>query len=95
MLEEILQLDSRLLAASKAAEARCAAAFARMDEVCAYNEAKVMKAFADSGYTGNLNYEAARFVSKLPADLLPQGGQLMADVCRHLVNRYEYYKSQN
>lgn len=52
----------------------------------------VMKAFADSGYTGNLNYEAAYFLHSVPNDLLPQSAQYMADVGKHLIDRYEYYK---
>ena len=61
MLEQIMQLDANLAEKSRAAEARCADAFARMDEICAYNEAKVMKAFADcrvseSHFAGSTGY---------------------------------------
>lgn len=61
MTEEFYQLDSRLLAKAKEAEERCCAAFARIDETCAYNEAKVLRAFADcrvseSHFAGSTGY---------------------------------------
>lgn len=52
----------------------------------------VMKAFAESGYAGDLNYEAARFVSKVPDAFLPTGAGYMAAVGKHLIGRYRYYK---
>lgn len=52
----------------------------------------VMKAFAESGYTGDLNYEAARFVSKVPGAFLAEGAGYMAAVGRYLIGRYNYYK---
>ena len=54
---------------------------------------EVMKAFAESGYTGDLNYEAARFISRVPDGLLPEGAGYMADVCRYLISRYNYYRN--
>lgn len=61
MTEEFYQLDSRLLAKAKEAEERCCAAFARIDETCAYNEAKVLRAFTDcrvseSHFAGSTGY---------------------------------------
>ena len=53
----------------------------------------VMKAFARSGYAGNLNYEAAYFASKLPAEFLPEGAKYMAAVGKHLISRYHHYKA--
>jgi len=53
----------------------------------------VMKALAQVGYTGNLNYEASRCVSNVPKDFLPTGAGYMAAVGKHLISRFEYYKS--
>lgn len=52
----------------------------------------VMKAFAESGYTGNLNYEASRFVSKVPADFLPESARYMSAVGHHLIGRFQKYQ---
>lgn len=54
---------------------------------------KVAKAFAQSGYTGNLNYEAAGFVSKVPAELLTEGAKYMASVGKYLIGRFHHYQS--
>ena len=53
----------------------------------------VMKAFAQSGYTGNVNYEAAYFVSKVPPELLPQGAKYMAAVGQHLIDCFHHYQT--
>lgn len=53
----------------------------------------VMKAFAQSGYAGNLNYEASRFVSKLPKDFLSEGAGYMAAVGQHLIDRFHQYQT--
>jgi len=53
----------------------------------------VMKALAQVGYTGNLNYEASQIVSNLPAELLPDGAKYMAQVSRYLISRFEHYKA--
>lgn len=61
MIEDFYQFDSRLLAKAKEAENRCFEAFSRIDETCAYNEAKVLRAFADcrvseSHFAGSTGY---------------------------------------
>ena len=52
----------------------------------------VMKAFAEAGYTGNLNYEAGHFVRNVPLSLRPQGAVYMAEVGKQLIERYWAYK---
>ena len=47
-MSEFFQIDSRLEALSKKVEALCAAPFARVEEVRAYNEEKVLRAFLDN-----------------------------------------------
>lgn len=54
----------------------------------------VMKALADIGYAGELNYEASAFIANLPTDLYPLGLEYMAKVGRYLIGRFEYYKKQ-
>ena len=54
----------------------------------------VMKALADIGYEGNLNYEASSFIKNVPVDLRPEGLAFMAKVGHYLIGRFEYYKSQ-
>lgn len=54
---------------------------------------KVMQALAEVGYTGNLNYEASQFVSKVPADLLPEGACYMAAVGQRLIDSFHHYQS--
>ena len=54
----------------------------------------VMKALADIGYEGELNYEASAFIANLPTDLYPLGLEYMAKVGRYLIGRFEYYKKQ-
>ena len=53
----------------------------------------VMKALADIGYEGDLNYEASGFLKKVPTELCPDGLKFMAKVGHYLVGRFEYYKS--
>jgi len=53
----------------------------------------VMKAFAESGYEGNLNYESGLFVDKVPVCLRPESAKYMAKVGKHLIERFMYYKS--
>jgi sugar phosphate isomerase/epimerase len=53
----------------------------------------VMKALADIGYRGNLNYEASTFLKGLPVELRPDGLAFMAKVGLYLVGRFEYYRS--
>jgi len=53
--------DSRLAAAAAQAEARCAAPFARMEEICAHNEEKVLHAMtecrvSESHFSGSTGY---------------------------------------
>jgi len=53
---------------------------------------EVMKALAQTDYTGNLNYEAGRSPRNAPEELIPESAKQIASVCRHLANRFEYYK---
>ncbi|MBR3714275.1 MAG: sugar phosphate isomerase/epimerase [Clostridia bacterium] len=55
----------------------------------------VMKALADIGYAGNLNYEASNFICKIPVELRPDGLAYMAKVGRYLIRRFELYKTVN
>ena len=57
---------------------------------------RVMKAFAEAGYEGNLNYEAGLFVNGVPVDLRKESAKYMAGVGKYLIERYWHYKgSQN
>ena len=53
----------------------------------------VMKALADIGYNGELNYEASGFLKNVPSELYPEGLRYMAKVGHYLVGRFEYYKN--
>lgn len=53
----------------------------------------VMKALADIGYEGDLNYEASNFIKSLPKDLYFDGLKFMAKVGHYLIGRFEYYKN--
>ena len=53
----------------------------------------VMKALADIGYEGDLNYEASGFIKDVPTDLRVDGLEFMAKVGHYLVGRFEYYKN--
>lgn len=55
---------------------------------------RVMKAFAETGYSGNLNYEAGLFVNGVPVDLRRESAKYMASVGKHLIDRYRYYKTR-
>ncbi len=46
-MNDIYQFDPRLKERFAAAEERCGEAFRRMEDICAYNEAKVLRAFTD------------------------------------------------
>ena len=52
----------------------------------------VMKALADIGYQGDLNYEASGFIKDLPHELYVDGLKLMAKVGHYLIGRFEYYQ---
>ena len=54
---------------------------------------RVMKAFAEIGYEGNLNYEAGLFVNRVPVDLRKESAKYMASVGKYLVERYWHYKN--
>lgn len=54
----------------------------------------VMKAFAEVGYEGNLDYEAGIFVRNLPYELRKDCAKYMARVGKYLIERYDYYKAQ-
>ena len=53
----------------------------------------IMKALADSGYAGDLTFEANRTIAHLPDALTPSGAKFMADVGKYLVSRFEFYKN--
>lgn len=52
----------------------------------------VMKAFADIGYTGDLSYEAGRFITAVPGELYKTAAKYMAEVGKFLIERFEEYK---
>lgn len=52
----------------------------------------VMKAFAEIGYDGNINYEAGLFVDNVPLSMRAESAKYMAKVGRHLIERCAYYK---
>lgn len=54
----------------------------------------VMKALAEIGYRGELNYEASCFMSGVPAALRPNALAYMAQVGHYLIDRFEYYKNE-
>ena len=53
---------------------------------------RVMCAFAEVGYSGNINYEAGLFVHGVPVELRKESAKYMAAVGRHLIERYQHYK---
>ena len=53
----------------------------------------VMRALADIGYEGNLNYESAGFLKNVPSALYEDALLYMAKVGHHLIERFEYYKN--
>ena len=55
----------------------------------------VMKALAECGYKGNLNYEAGLFIHNLPLELRADGAKYMAKVGKHLISRFNHYKGDN
>lgn len=52
---------------------------------------QVMKALAEIGYQGDLNYEASGFIKDIPTELRPDGLLYMAKVGHYLISRFEYY----
>jgi len=55
----------------------------------------VMKALAEIGYRGDLNYEASNFIKDVPTDLYVDGLIYMAKVGHYLISRFEYYNKNN
>lgn len=60
-MENIFNFDERLLALAEKAEEKCRASFARVDEIAAYNEAKMLEAFSfcrvsESHFAGSTGY---------------------------------------
>ena len=53
----------------------------------------VMKALAEIGYEGDINYEAANFIKNVPTDLYVDALTYMSRVGRYLIGRFEYYSS--
>jgi sugar phosphate isomerase/epimerase len=53
----------------------------------------VMKAFAEIGYEGNLNYEAGLFVNNIPVNLRNESAKYMAKVGKYLIELYWSYKN--
>lgn len=54
---------------------------------------EVMKAFADIGYEGDLNYEAGAFVKYAPIRLRAESARYMAAIGKHLIEKFETYKN--
>ena len=54
---------------------------------------EVMRALADIGYAGDLNYEASAFIKNVPKDLYIDALTYMSKVGRYLISRFEYYKN--
>ena len=54
-----------------------------------------MKALAEIGYRGDLNYEASNFIKDVPTDLYVDGLIYMAKVGHYLISRFEYYNKNN
>lgn len=53
----------------------------------------VMKALADIGYKGDLNYEASGFIANVPRKLYCDGLAYMAKVGHYLIDRFEYHRA--
>ena len=53
----------------------------------------VMKAFAEIGYEGNLNYEAGLFVNNVPVCMRKESAIYMAKIGKYLIERFQYYKN--
>ncbi|MBE5757204.1 MAG: sugar phosphate isomerase/epimerase [Clostridiales bacterium] len=54
----------------------------------------VMKAFAKSGYTGNLSFEAARFMKEVPTALRLDAMKYKSKVGHYLIDRFNFYKNE-
>ena len=54
---------------------------------------EIMKAFADISYSGNLTYEAGLFVNKVPVVLREKAAEYMAEVGKHLIEKFLNYKN--
>ena len=59
----------------------------------AINWEEVMKALAEIGYDGNLNYEASNFIKDIPTELYTDAFSYMAKVGKYLVSRFEHFKN--
>ena len=53
----------------------------------------VMQALADIDYKGNLSYEAAAFIGRIPEDLYLDALTYMAKVGHYLIGRFAYHKA--
>ena len=53
----------------------------------------VMRALAEIGYAGDLNYEASGFIKDLPHALYEDGLAFMARVGHYLISRFEHYRN--
>ena len=53
----------------------------------------VMKALAEIGYKGDLNYEASGFIATVPTELYTDALKYMAKVGHYLIDRFEYYRN--
>lgn len=53
----------------------------------------VMKALAEIGYRGDLNYEASGFIKDIPAQLYVDALIYMSKVGHYLVSRFEHYNN--
>jgi sugar phosphate isomerase/epimerase len=52
----------------------------------------VMQAFAESGYTGSLNYESGAFVKNAPIAKRAESARYMAQIGMYLIERFHHYK---
>ena len=55
----------------------------------------VLRAIADTGYSGNFTFEADRFFAGMPDDLLPDALKFMAAAGRSMIKRIEEMKAEN
>ena len=55
----------------------------------------ILRAIADTGYSGNFTLEADRFFAGMPEDLLPDAMRFMASTGREMIKRIEEMKAEN
>ena len=55
---------------------------------------KTMEALANTGYNGNLNYEARNFATRVPMELRVEALKYMVGVGHYLIDRFNYYRGK-